>query len=231
TLQANACVADGDRHATCDLSSLGDRTIESVELVLPAGRAAGWRLRAAVGGRWQTLGEGSWAPLPTAAPRRLPAGGDGAPLRLELWGEAEAPMPSRLAARVLPSALAIDAPAAGTYELRSAPGLPRPPAQAAAGNAEAQWVVPGDTQPLAAGLPPLTVPAAAALPRTAFARHWPVRTQAHPGDAVRLTLPGAVESAARGDLADLRLAREGRQVPYLVEAVAVPERAARWDRL
>ena len=230
-LPPSACTADGARRTTCDFSALGDRAVESIDLVLPAGRAAGWRLRAAADGRWQTLGAGSWAPLPTTAPRRLPAGGTGAALRLELWGETDAPVPSQLSARLLPLALAIDAPGAGTYELRSAPGLPRPPAEAAAGNAGAQWIVPGDPQPLAAALPPLAVPAGGPLPRAAFARHWPVRTQARPGDAVRLTLPGAVEAATRADLADLRLARQGRQVPYLVDVVAVPERVATWERI
>ncbi|HEV8238510.1 MAG TPA: DUF3999 family protein [Thermoanaerobaculia bacterium] len=234
-LPAKSCVADGARRTTCDFASaldaLGDRAVESLQLVLPAGRAIGWRLRAATDGRWQMLGEGSWAPLATALPRRLPAGGSGATLRLELWGETDAPAPSELSARVLPLALAFDVPAAGNYELRSAPGLPRPPAEAAAANDDAQWIVPGEARQLAEALPPLAVPAGGALPRVAFARHWPVRTQAHPGDAVRLTLPGVVEAAARSDLADLRLAREGRQVPYLVDEVAVPERAAAWDRV
>ncbi|HET9768793.1 MAG TPA: hypothetical protein VFS60_18245, partial [Thermoanaerobaculia bacterium] len=229
-LPRGACAGDGPRRTTCDLAALGDRGVDSIELVLPAGRAVGWRLRAAAGGRWRTLGEGSWAPLSTAAPRRLPAGGDGAPLRLELWGEIDAPVPASVALRVLPLALAIDAPAAGTYELRSGPGLRRPLAAPAAANAAAQWVVPGPPRALGAP-PPLPLPAGGTLPRAIFARHWPVRVQARPGDAVRLLLPGAVETAARADLADLRLARQGRQVPYLVEDVAAPERAAAWERL
>jgi hypothetical protein len=230
SLPANACTSDAARRTTCDLASLGDRIVDSIELVLPAGRAIGWRLRAATRGRWQTMGEGSWAPLPTTAPRRLPAGGDGAPLRLELWGEIDAPVPASVALRVLPLALAIDAPAAATYELRSGPGLRRPAAEPAAANAAAQWVVPGPPRALGAP-PPLPLPAGGTLPRATFARHWPVRAQARPGDAVRLPLTGAVEAASRADLADLRLARQGRQVPYLVEEVAAPERAASWEHL
>jgi len=229
-LPPGPCAPDGTRRVTCNFAAIGDRAVESIELTLPAGLATGWRLRAAEGGRWRTLGEGSWAALPTSAPRRLPAGGNGAPLRLELWGEADAPVPSHLAARLLPLALAFEAPAAGTYELRSAPGLPRPPAQAVAGNADAQWVVPREAQTLAA-LPPLPVPAGAPLPRASFTRNWPLRVQARRGDAVRLILPPAVEAAARADLADVRLARQARQVPFLIEDVAVPERAATWDRL
>jgi hypothetical protein len=58
-----------------------------------------------------------------------------------------------------------------------------------------------------------------------------VQVAAPAGAAIRLLLPGAVESAARADLGDLRLARQGRQVAYLVEDVAVPERATTWDRI
>ncbi len=229
-LPAGACAGDGPGRTTCDLASLGDRVVDGIELVLPAGRAVGWRLRAATGGRWQTLGEGSWAPLSTAAPRRLPAGDDGAPLRLELWGEIDAPVPANVALRVLPLALAVDAPAAGTYELRSGPGLRRPVTAPAAANAAAQWVAPSPPRTLGPP-PPLPLPAGGTLPRATFARHWPVRVRARPGDAVRLPLTGAVETASRADLGDLRLARQGRQVPYLVENIAAPERAAAWERI
>jgi hypothetical protein len=58
-----------------------------------------------------------------------------------------------------------------------------------------------------------------------------VRVRAAIGETVRLPLPAAVEAAARADLGDVRLVRQGHQVAYLVDATALPERAGSWDRL
>ena len=229
-LPKGACAADGPRRTTCDLAALGERPIEGILVTLPAGRAAGWRLRSASDGRWGLVSEGTWAPLAAETPRRVPASETAKRLRLELWGEAQAPAPLQVVARALPLALEFDAPAAGAYELRSAPGLPRPRWQSGSDVADVQW-----TSPVTAReegpVPALDVPAGADMPKARFTRQWPVRAQAQGGEPVRLPLPAAVEAAARYDLGDLRLASRGRQVPYLVEEAPTPARAASWDRL
>ncbi|HEV8629719.1 MAG TPA: DUF3999 family protein [Thermoanaerobaculia bacterium] len=229
-LPAGACTAAGARHTVCDLAALGDRAVDGLVLSLPAGAAAGWQLRGATAGRWELLGEGTWAPLPAEAARRVPAGGRSGPLRLELWGEAAPPTP-RLVARLLPLALELTVTQPGFYELRSAPDLPRQPAvSAAATAADAQWLVPGEPRPVPPA-PPLALAAGGTLPKVSFRRHWPVRVDATPGEAVRLPLPAAVEAASRGDLGDLRLARQGQQVAFLIDDAATPERLGAWERL
>ncbi len=229
-LPKGACAADGPRRTTCDLAALGERPIEGILVTLPAGRAAGWRLRSASDGRWGLVSEGTWAPLAAETPRRVPASENATRLRLELWGEAQAPAPLQVVARALPLALEFDAPAAGAYELRSAPGLPRPRWQGGSDVADVQWTSPATARE-AGPVKTLDVPAGAEMPKARFTRQWPVRAQAASGEPVRLPLPAAVEVAARYDLGDLRLASRGRQVPYLVEEAATPARAASWDRL
>jgi hypothetical protein len=229
-LPKGACAADGPRRTTCDLGQLGERAVEGVLVTLPAGRAGGWRLYAAADGRWELLSEGSWAPRAEAAPRRVPASEGAGRLRLELWGDAQAPGPLGVAVRALPMALDFVAPAAGTYELRSAAGLPRPRRESAAGDGDVQWATPGEARG-AGPVPALDVPAGAALPKARFTRRWPVLAAAAAGEAVRLPLPPAVETTARGDLGDLRLASGGRQVPYLLEEAPTPVRAGSWERL
>lgn len=229
-LPATACAAEGGKLVVCKLDALGDRTVDGLAVSLPAGRAVGWRLRVASSGRWQLLGDGTWAALSTEAPRRIPACWCRGPLRLELWGESEPPVPLRLTARLPALAIEIAAPGPGTYELRSARGLPRPATAAATADRRSEWVTPGPARELA---PPRPLPVAGGgpLPKVSFTQHWPVQVEASTGEAVRLPLPGAVESAARPDLGDLRLARQGRQVPYLVDDLMVPERAAAWERV
>ena len=229
-LPKSACAANGPRRTTCDLGVLGEHPLESVMVTLPAGTTAGWRLRTTEEGRWRLSSEGIWAPLPQATARRIPAGESAARLRLELWGEAQAPTPWHVVARAQHLAIEFDAPAAGTYELRSARGLPRLRWQSAADFADVQWVSP-HTSREAGPVPTLDVPAGADMPKARFTRQWPVRAQAASGEPVRLPLPAAVEAAARYDLGDLRLASRGRQVPYLIEEAATPARAASWDRL
>jgi hypothetical protein len=229
-LPAAACAPDGARRTVCDLSALGDRSVASVTVSLLAGRAVGWRLRRAVDGRWLPLGEGSWEALPEPVARRVPGCEGSGPLRLELWGESEPPVPTRLVASLLPLALELDAARAGAYELRAAPGLPRPAAEAAGGGADVPWLSPGPPSELPPP-PPLAVVGGGPLPKASFTRHWPVRVQAAVGEAVRLPLPGGVEATARADLGDLRLARQGRQVAFLVEGSATPERAGSWAEL
>jgi len=227
-LPGKACAAAGLRRAVCDLAGLGDRPVESLAVTLPAGRGAGWRLSVASRGRWESLGEGVWGPLPQVVARRVPAGGRGGPLRLEIYGEGDAPLPLRLAPLLLPLALEIQAPTAGSYVLQSAAGLARTGTLRADDEGGGQWLIPGPPRTLPPPTP-LPVPDGAALPKMSFSRHWPVRVEATPGTAVRLPLPAAVEAAARADLGDLRLARQGRQVPYLVEEMALPERIGNWD--
>lgn len=229
-LPATACAVEGGKRVVCALDALGDRAIDSLEVTVPAGRAVGWRLRGTSGGRWQLLGDGTWDPLSAETPRRIPACWCRGPLRLELWGESEPPVPRRVIARLPTLALELTAPGPGTYELRSARGLPRPATTQATADEDSKWAAPQPARELAAR-PPLPLEGGGTLPKVAFARHWAVQVEAPAGEAVRLPLPAAVESAARADLGDLRLARQGRQVAYLVDDVLVPERAAAWDRV
>jgi len=239
-LPASACTRAGAHETACDLGAVGDRPIVTLLVALPrAAGAVGWRLRTAREGAWELAGEGAWSDAPLDAPGAPAAGAPrpiavgathGRGLRLELWGASGAPQPQQLDARVLPLALEIEAPAAGSYEIRSGAGLPRPGAESAGGDEQAQWLTPGAAH-AAPPPPPLVTAAGGPLPRTRFARRWQVHALAAPGDVVRLPLSPEVESAAREDLGDLRLARDEHQVPYLVDVAGEPERVEAWDGL
>src|SRR5580693_9280932 len=75
-------------------------------------------------------------------------------------------------------------------------------------------------------LPPLPASAtapAASLAGVRFRGSWPVTAPgAAAGDLVRLELPNEVYAQARTDLGDLRLASEGRQIPYVRWSPAAP---------
>jgi hypothetical protein len=145
-------------------------------------------------------------------------------LRLELYGETASPELKSFSAELAIEVVLFHAEEPGTYTLAyggSASGrseLPKAPQRAAAEAAaeETVWVNLGPEEEHPP--PPLPKPAVdpgTPLGETRFAISWKIAApEARPGSLVRLEVPAAAYGPARPDLADLRLAVGGRQIPY-----------------
>jgi hypothetical protein len=193
-----------------------------------SGSEIGYRVYEPKSSHWRQITEGAWpnggsgtgaAGHEIALPAE-PVTGDA--LRLELYGESAAPelksFNAELAIEVVlfhaeepgTYTLAYGGSAAGRKELARSPKTPVP-AQ------ETVWVNPGPEEEHPP--PPLPRPAVEpgnTLGETRFAISWKIAApEARPGSLVRLEVPAAVYGPARPDLADLRLAVGGRQIPYL----------------
>jgi len=189
---------------------------------LEARGSVGYRLYEPREARWRPLAEGVFQGVGQGARLSLPfeprpIAGD--LLRLELYGGA-APGPAlkSFGAEVAVETVLFDAAEPGVYTLAYGGGAGEPRAAGSAPRAgeEAAWIAPG---PEEAHPPPPLPPAAVApgnvLGDTRFdATFKVVAPGVQPGSLVRLELPPPVYAYARPDLADLRLASRGRQVPY-----------------
>lgn len=224
--------------APCDRISKGPRVACSLDL--PAGQIVrrltvelagigpvGYRLYQPREARWQLLAEGVWETAGDPS-RHVLAGGEepvsGSTLRLELQGpEGTAPVLSGYGLDLAVPMVLFEATGPGRYALAYGGIGGGGKAAAQAGSADpdqAAWVVPGPEQER----PPRALPSAAGAPLDGvrFAASWNIASEARPGELVRLELPAAVYGASRENLADLRLAVAGRQVPFFRWSPAEP---------
>jgi hypothetical protein len=187
--------------------------------------SVGYRLYEPQGARWRQLAEGVFQGVGPAAGLALPfeprtIAGD--LLRLELYGTGAGPGPAlkSFGAELAIETVVVDAPEPGVYTLAYGGGAGEP--RAAAGPSrgaaeEAAWLAPGPEQEH----PPAPLPQAATAPGNPlgdlrFEADFKVAAPGvQPGSLVRLELPAALYTYARPDLADVRLAARGRQIPYL----------------
>jgi hypothetical protein len=212
------------------------------------GGETGYRLYEPRDARWRLLAEGTWPAGSSQHALDLPpepVAGDA--LRLEIYGVAPpAPELKGFSAEVAVETVLFQAEEPGSYLLAYGGGaagvgarkeLPR---SARPAGGEVTWRTPAAEQehppPL---LPAPSVELGNPLGETRFASSWKVvAPEARPGGLVRLELPTGVYGPAHPDLSDLRLAVEGRQIPYLRwtppaptlvrETSAQPVRS--WDR-
>jgi hypothetical protein len=207
--------------AVCTLELPAGQIVRRIALELEGAGAIGYGLYEPRDGRWEPIAEGVWQPGPEGDRRRHVVPGVSRPivgslLRLELYAPDEAP---KLLGYVLDLAVPtvlFQAREPGRYTLAyggiggsAAESTGRPGASAGS----AIWVEPGPEQE--SPPPPLPQEPGAPLDRIRFSDSWAVTaSNAEPGTLVRLELPAAVYAAAREDLADLRLAVAGRQVPF-----------------
>jgi hypothetical protein len=190
----------------------------------------GYRLYAPHDFRWRQLAQGIW-PLreESGGEREIPMSADPVPgdaLWLELYGSPQPDLKGWSAELAVATAL-FHAEAPGIYTLAyggSSAGRKELPRSARATAEEAAWLSPGPEEEHAP--PPLPAPAVepgAPLGETRFATSWKIAApEARPGSLVRLSVPAAAYGPARPDLADLRLAASGRQIPYLRWTSPVP---------
>jgi len=179
------------------------------------------RLLAARNGGWDTVTEAYFMPDQTPL---LPVPSEACSRSVVLGlsaGEFAAPPLRGLTLRYEPRWVVFKAPVAGAYVLRygalgSAPQAAAvdtlavmPPAAVVALGQEREQALPD--------LPAPTLAMGASLPAVTFARRWEiVAPGAGRQDLVSLEVPQECYSVARGDLADLRLAISGRQVPFVL---------------
>jgi hypothetical protein len=170
-------------------------------------------------------------------------------LRLELYGETASPELKSFSAELAIEVVLFQAEEPGTYTLAyggAASGrkelskAPRRAERAEGAEEETVWVNLGPEEEHPP--PPLPKPAVEPgnpLGETRFAISWKIAApEARPGSLVRLEVPAAAYGPARPDLADLRLAVGGHQIPYwrwtppapalVRETSAQPVRS--WDR-
>jgi hypothetical protein len=204
------------------------RPVLKLDLALPYPVHA--RLLSAVNGGWNTATEAyllpdqtSLLPLPPTAP--------GGSMLLALGaGEFETPALRGVNLRHEPRWMMFKATSYGTYTLRYG-ALGRAPLRAAVG---ALAVMPPTSvavlgQEKTQALPDLPAPTlamGAALPEVAFAWRCALEAPgAAPQSLVSLDVPPACYAVARRDLADLRLAYSGRQVPFVLWLPSEPVQA------
>ncbi len=179
------------------------------------------RLLVARDGKWDTVTEAYF--MPGQTPRLpIPSGACNGLVSLALSaGEFSVPPLKSLALRYEPRWAVFQAPAAGTYTLRygALGGAP----QAAAVEtlpimpAAEVGVLGSERELLLPDLPAPTLAMGADLPAVAFARRWSLDAPgAREQNLVGLEVPPECYSVARRDLADLRLAYAGRQVPFVL---------------
>jgi hypothetical protein len=203
----------------CTLELPAGQILRQVALAIEGSGPVGYRLDEPREARWEPVAEGVWQPGPEGEARRYVLSGGpqpvaGALLRLELYGQDEAPRLTGYALDLAISNVLFRAAVPGRYVLAyggsgggSAAKAGRP------GSAPVLWVEPGPER--ASPLPPLPSGLGEQLDRIRFSDAWTVTSpSAEPGQLVRLELPAAVYAAAREDLADLRLSVGGRQVPF-----------------
>ena len=229
-VEAPECRVAAPGEAICRLRS-DSRLARRLSLEIAGEGTVGYRLTLARQGAWQPLGEGVWHLEPGAARLRVartPRLEQPTELRLELYGDPVAP--PTLTAYTFdyqPQTVLFRAADAGSYSL--AYGSDRRPAagtlETTAGERRlATRVEPGTPR----RYPPPALPAAAVearnpLPRAPFQASWELRAPAaEGGSVVRLTLPVEVLGVARRDLADLRLAVDDRQLPFLLRRPEAP---------
>lgn len=203
--------------AVCLLELPAGQILRRLIVEIEAEGAVGYRLYAPWEARWQLLVEGVWAPMEhgrrhvdISAPSLA-----GSLLRLELQGEKDrVPRLNGYGLELAVQSVLFRASVAGDYILAYgglAGALPPPAWRPDAG--PALWIEPGaeqEDQP-----PPIPGTAGEPLERSRFSAAWIVAPpSAEPGDLVRLEVPAAVYGAARADLGDLRLAANGRQIPF-----------------
>jgi hypothetical protein len=205
-----------------------DRPVLTLDLALPYPVHA--RLLSAVDGGWNTITEASL--LPDQTPLiPLPPMTPGSSMILALSaGQFETPALRGVNLRHEPRWLMFKATGPGAYTLRYG-ALGTAPQSAAV---EALPVMPPASvvvlgQEKAQSLPDLPAPTlamGAALPEVTFTWRCPVTASgAAPQSLVSLEVPPACYAVARRDLADLRLAYSGRQVPFVLWLPSEPVQA------
>jgi hypothetical protein len=202
------------------------------------GGEIGYRVYEPRSSHWRQITEGAWptTDLGTAGSTGSAGTGHeialppepvtGDALRLELYGETAGPELKSFSAELAIEVVLFHAEEPGTYTLAyggSASGrkeLAKSPRRSEGEDGaleETVWINLGPEEEHPP--PPLPKPAVEPgnpLGETRFAISWKiVAPEARPGSLVRLEVPAAVYGPARPDLADLRLAVNGRQIPYL----------------
>lgn len=216
----------GGKVLECE-AALPPRRITELELAFDTSAAPAadltWRVSTGFLGRWRRLGEG----LGLGRDGRLRVGLgtalDGA-VRVEVSGTTA--QEATLLAYGPGLVLALEAAEAGRYRVRREPGRGNTSSVSSV-DARARW--------FHLELTPTVLPAGTPIegaPLTGnFSTSWAVRRAANPatspppntattGEALALELSPAVLATARADLGDLRLASDGRQVPYRRETLA-----------
>lgn len=214
----------------CRLSLGGTgRYLRRLCFVVGSEGAAGYRVLAAVEGRWEPVAEAVWPEAPADSARcallDLALPGELEPLRLEVYGGGkQAPAVRDAAAGFAPEMLVFQARRAGLHTLAYGPAVFRstregdvdPPRDAGL-----PVVVPGPEEVSEVPASALILPTAAGpAPAVRFEERWDLTADAPaPGALHRLTLPSAVYPVSESDLADLRLLVSGAganlQVPYV----------------
>lgn len=203
--------------AVCALELPAAQIVRRIALELEGAGPVGYRLSEPRESRWEPIAEGVWQPGPEGDRRRhvvpgAPRPVAGSQLRLELYAPDEAPTLAGYVLDLAVPTVLFQAREPGRYTLAYG-GTGSSTAPAAGRPGSAIWVEPGPEQE--SPPPPLPQEPGAALDRVRFASTWTVTApNAEPGTLVRLELPAAVYAAAQEDLADLRLAVAGRQVPF-----------------
>lgn len=223
------------------------RGARRLDLDIESASPAAYRLERAEDGRWRPLREERLLgggvqriALPSGAASDSVADSS---LRLEIAGAGAALR--EIQVLEIGTALLFEARDAGIYTLAWDAATPRRAGvESRPGPVSGRfaWLTPVPRQVAAASVdaspagspwPSIAGPAAA-LPDTPFRGTWPIRPAAdgeefRVGDLVRLELSGAggdeLHGVARADLADLRLALDGHQIPYIPTRSAAPAAA------
>ncbi|HWM89627.1 MAG TPA: DUF3999 family protein [Thermoanaerobaculia bacterium] len=197
--------------SVCTLELPSGQVLRRIILDIEGQGRTGYRLYAPRESRWELLAEGVWQ----EAGRHVLAGGPqaiaGSALRLELHG-AGGPRLTGYGMDLAVPTVVFQAPGPGRYLLAYGGIEGEEPPESRRTDAGGLWVEPGPEQQ--GEPPPLPSPSGEPLDRARFSSSWTLASNAEPGDLVRLELPPAVYGAAREDLGDLRLAVEGRQIPF-----------------
>jgi len=209
---------------TLPLASAG-RHLRRLDLIVTAPGRVGFRLLAPEDGRWEPLAEGVWASPLAETPHSLGLDLDlprpAEPLRLELYGDGEAPPGLvRADAELAAEALVFRAQRAGRHTLAYGAGVfrgSRSEAVRVPAGVVPRRIEPGPEDE--GSVPTATAPlpeSAGPAPSVQFTRRWSVVAESPtPGGLYRLPLAAEIYAVARPDLADLRLIAAGAQVPYV----------------
>ncbi len=204
--------------AVCTLELPAGQIVRRIALELEGAGAIGYGLYEPRDGRWEAIAEGVWQPGPEGDRRRHVVPGPSRPvvgslLRLELYAPDEAPKLLGYVFDFAVPTVLFQAQEPGRYTLAYGGVGGSATEPAGRPGASAMWVEPGPEQE--SPPPPLPQEPGAPLDRIRFSGSWAVTaSNVEPSTLVRLELPAAVYAAAREDLADLRLAVAGRQVPF-----------------
>ncbi len=192
---------------------------------------AAYRLYVAADGLWNVISEGVIA-RPKNGPAQISLAVNDAPggeIKLELSsGTSRPPGLEAVEGEFEPQWLVFAAQQPGDYTIGygnaglAPPHYPSAAPPVALESISLAGAGPEKEQPLPEA-PAQSAGLGAPIPKQPFQASWPVQAgTAIPGQLVRLEIPGEVYASAQPSLGDLRLACQGRQVPYVLYAPPSP---------